>query len=57
MLGSLRHSLRAQSQGHHTIDRLERREALKEEALELEIFLAELRSCVKVEVTVLGSRP
>ena len=34
VLRSLRHYLRAQSQGHHTVDRLIRREAWKEEALD-----------------------
>ena len=34
MLRSLRHYLLAQSQGHYTIDRLEERETLKEEALD-----------------------
>ena len=34
VLRSLRHNLRAQSQGHHIIDRLEEREARKEEALD-----------------------
>ena len=32
VLRSMRHHLRAQSQGHHTIDRLEEREAWKEES-------------------------
>ena len=34
VLRSFRHYLRAQSQGYHTIDHLEEREALKEEALD-----------------------
>ena len=34
VLRSLRHYLQAQSQRHHTIDRLEEREAWKEEALD-----------------------
>ena len=35
VLRSLKYYLRAQSQGHHTIDRLEEREAWKQEALDL----------------------
>ena len=34
VLRSLRHDLLAQSQGHHTIDRLEEREAWKAEVLD-----------------------